>query len=72
MTQFNKLFFSSVDFDIKMAIDDTATGINSISKFLMANRESLKPNDFVKNTGNNVNQRTARINTTTAIAFEMI
>lgn len=72
MTQFNKLFFSSVDFDIKMAIDDTATGINSISKFLMANREPLKPNDFVKNTGNNVNQRTARINTTTAIAFETI
>lgn len=49
---------------------DTTTGRNSISKFLIANQESLKPNEFANRKGINVMNKIPKIRDTMATVFE--
>lgn len=57
-------------FDAKIAMADMTTGQNIISKFLIANQESLKPNELAKRIGTNVMKIVPNSIETTAIGFE--
>ena len=58
------------DFDAKIAKADMTTGKNSISKFLIANQESLKPKELAKRIGTNVMKTVPKSIETTAIGLE--
>jgi len=51
---------------------DITTGKNSISKFLMANQESLRPKEFAKRNGTNVINTIPKMIDTTAIGLEKV